>query len=111
LSAACPWGSESSMARRALRTVRASARIGAAMLKLRPDPFPFEAVRDLLGVLRAMYGAARSSGAGRRRIDAIRRVGLELRAATDSPSSTSPKRWGTPPLGIAPSARPASSPT
>ena len=53
------------------------------MLKLRPDPFPFEAVRDLLGILRAMYGAARASGAGQRRSAAIRRIGLELRAATD----------------------------
>lgn len=64
------------------------------MLKLRPDPFPFEAVRDLLGILRAMYGAARSSGAGQRRADAIRRVGLELRAATDLALEHEPQTLG-----------------
>jgi hypothetical protein len=47
------------------------------------DPFPFEAVRDLLGILRALYAAAKSDGAGRARLGAIRAIGRELRAAID----------------------------
>ena len=53
------------------------------MLAPRQDPFPFEAVRDLLGILRAMYAAAKLQGAGRRRLLAIRLVGKELGAAVD----------------------------
>ena len=47
------------------------------------DPFPFEAVRDLLGILRALYAAAQAEGGSAARLAAIRRVGGELRAATD----------------------------
>jgi hypothetical protein len=54
-----------------------------AMLSPRSDPFPFDAVRDLLGILRAMYRAAKAHGAGERRLGAIRELGLELRAAVD----------------------------
>jgi len=50
---------------------------------MRSDPFPFDAVRDLLGILRAMYRAAKLQGAGERRLSAIRHLGLELRAAMD----------------------------
>lgn len=46
-------------------------------------PFPFEAVRDLLGILRALYAADKVRGAGQRRLSEIRRVALELRRATD----------------------------
>jgi len=46
-------------------------------------PFPFEAVRDLLGILRALYAADKARGAGERRLSEIRRVALELRRATD----------------------------
>jgi len=53
------------------------------MIALRSDPFPFEAVRDLLGILRSMYAAARGRGAGERQLAAIRRVGDELRTAVD----------------------------
>ncbi len=53
------------------------------MLAPRQDPFPFEAVRDLLGILRAMYAAAKEQGAGRRRLLAIQSAGQELRAAVD----------------------------
>lgn len=45
----------------------------AAVITLRDNPFPFEAVRDLLGVVRAMYAWAR--GAGRVR-DAEKLVGI-----------------------------------
>jgi len=64
------------------------------VLRLRPEPFPFEAVRDLLGILRAMYGAARAGGAGRRRIEAIVRIGLELRAAVDLALEHEPETLG-----------------
>ncbi len=53
------------------------------MISVRHDPFPFEAVRDLLGILRAMYAASKAEGASPRRLTAIRRVGRELRAAVD----------------------------
>jgi hypothetical protein len=64
------------------------------VLKLRPDPFPFEAARDLLGILRAMFAAARASGAGARRIAAIRQVGLELRAAIELALEHEPETLG-----------------
>jgi hypothetical protein len=47
------------------------------------DPFPFEAVRDLVGILRALYAADKHRGAGARRLAAIRAIALELRRATD----------------------------
>lgn len=53
------------------------------MLVSRSDPFPFEAVRDLLGILRAMYAAAQAHGAPERHLDAIRRVAVELRRSAD----------------------------
>jgi hypothetical protein len=45
--------------------------------------FPFEATRDLLGILRALYAADRARGAGARRLADIRAVALELRRATE----------------------------
>jgi hypothetical protein len=53
------------------------------MLSPRRDPFPFEAVRDLLGILRALYAAAKAQGAGAQRLASIRRIGRELRAASE----------------------------
>lgn len=53
------------------------------MLVPRNDPFPFQAVRDLLGILRAMYAATRADGRSPQRLEAIRRLGHELRAATE----------------------------
>ena len=50
---------------------------------LRYDTFPFEAVRDLLGILRAMYAAAAHDGAGAVELDRLRGLGAELRAAID----------------------------
>ena len=49
----------------------------------RADPFPFEAVRDLLGILRAMYAADKAAGAGARRLAAVEEVARELRRAVD----------------------------
>lgn len=48
-----------------------------------PEPFPFDAVRDLLGVVRALYLAARARGATLPELNRIHRVGRELREALD----------------------------
>lgn len=53
------------------------------MLTLRQDAFPFEAVRDLIGILRALYSAERGRGDRARRVREIARVGRELRAAVE----------------------------
>ena len=53
------------------------------MLAIRHDTFPFEAVRDLIGILRAMYSAARARGAGPRQLAAIGAIGSELRHAVE----------------------------
>jgi len=47
------------------------------------ESFPFEAARDLLGILRALYAADKARGAGQRRLRRIREVALELRRAMD----------------------------
>ena len=47
------------------------------------EPFPFDAVRDLLGVVRAIYASARESGAGRNDLSRIAKVGQELSRALD----------------------------
>lgn len=47
------------------------------------EPFPFEAVRDLLGILRAMYAADKENGAGALRLAALEDIGRELRRAVD----------------------------
>jgi hypothetical protein len=46
-------------------------------------PFPFDAVRDLLGVVRAIYAAAKDGGAGSPELVRIARVGKELSRALD----------------------------
>lgn len=49
-----------------------------------PDaPFPFDAVRDLLGVVRAVYAAAREGGGGRGQLGRIAKVGQDLSRALD----------------------------
>ncbi|HEX4335964.1 MAG TPA: hypothetical protein VH062_08630 [Polyangiaceae bacterium] len=47
------------------------------------ERFQFEAVRDLLGILRALYAADRSRGANARRLGHIRSVAVELRHAME----------------------------
>ena len=51
-------------------------------------PFPFEPVRDLLGVVRSMYAAALEAGAGRNDLGRIARVGQELGRALDLAGSS-----------------------
>jgi hypothetical protein len=49
----------------------------------RREPFPFEAVRDLVGILRALYAADKARGAGERRLVAIEELARELRGAVE----------------------------
>jgi hypothetical protein len=58
------------------------------------DPFPFEAVRDLLGVVRAMYAAAKTAGGGRSELARIARVGTDLAGALDLAAETRPGTLG-----------------
>jgi hypothetical protein len=53
------------------------------MLAPRSAAFPFEAVRDLLGIVRAMYAAYEKQSGAAQRLDALRRIGCELRQATE----------------------------
>ena len=53
------------------------------MRALRDSPFPFETVRDLLGILRMLYAATQRQGRHERRLAAIARVGRELSKASD----------------------------
>jgi hypothetical protein len=53
------------------------------VLSRRDEPFPADAVRDLLGVVRSMYAAAVARGAGARELARIASVGLELADAWD----------------------------
>jgi hypothetical protein len=51
------------------------------VLSIRHDPFPLEAARDLLGIVRALYAEARSRGASVADLHAIAAVGDDLRQA------------------------------
>jgi hypothetical protein len=62
--------------------------IGAVPIPLSAPPFPFDAVRDLLGVVRAIYAAAKDGGASREELNRIARVGRELSRALDLAGST-----------------------
>lgn len=58
------------------------------------DTFPFEAVRDLLGVVRAIYAAAKSAGSDRTDLKRIAAVGAELAGALDLAAETRPGTLG-----------------
>jgi len=64
------------------------------VLPRREGPFPFEAVRDLLGVVRAMYAAAKASGASRSELAKIARAGRDLSDAIELAVSTRPDTVG-----------------
>jgi hypothetical protein len=57
--------------------------IGPVTLGLSPPPYPFDAVRDLLGVVRAIYMAAKDGGAPREELGRIAKVGRDLSRALD----------------------------
>ncbi len=64
------------------------------MLPRRDEPFPLEAVRDLLGVVRSIYAAAKQRGAPRAELLRISRIGRELGDAIDLAVSTRPGTVG-----------------
>ena len=64
------------------------------MLSRRDDPFPFEAARDLLGLMRALYAARRRAGAGPNELDGLARAGKELQEALSLASTSKPGTVG-----------------
>ena len=60
----------------------------------REEPFPAAAVRDLIGIVRAMYAAAKLAGAGRNELLRIERVGRDLSAALMLAQASSPGTIG-----------------
>jgi hypothetical protein len=53
------------------------------VLSKRTEDFPFEAVRDLVGVCRALYAARQAAGAGRGELVRIERIGKSLTEAAE----------------------------
>lgn len=62
--------------------------IGAVPISPSTPPFPFDAVRDLLGVVRAIYAAAKDGGAPHHELSRIAKVGRELSRALDLAGAT-----------------------
>ena len=52
------------------------------------EPFPLEAVRDLLGVVRAVYAEAKRNEVGNAQLERIAAIGQELSDAIDLASTT-----------------------
>jgi hypothetical protein len=61
---------------------------------IRRDALPIEAVRDLLGIARAMYAAAKREGAGTPRLLELSEVGKRLKLALDLARRTPPESVG-----------------
>ncbi|MDI1429020.1 MULTISPECIES: hypothetical protein [Polyangium] len=64
------------------------------MISGREDPFPAAAVRDLIGIVRAMYAAAKLAGAGRVELQRIERVGRDLASALTLAQRSGPNTIG-----------------
>lgn len=64
------------------------------MLSRRDDPFPLEAVRDLLGLMRALYAARRRAGAGAVELEALARAGKDLQEALSLAATSKPGTVG-----------------
>lgn len=64
------------------------------MISGRDDRFPAEAVRDLIGVVRTMYLAAKQAGAGRVELARIERVGRDLATALELAQASKPGTIG-----------------
>jgi hypothetical protein len=60
----------------------------------REEPFPAAAVRDLVGIVRAMYVAAKLGGAGKNELTRIERVGRDLADALELASRSGPNTIG-----------------
>lgn len=57
-------------------------------------PFPFEAVRDLLGLIRGIFAARKTAGAQKRELDRTAAVGESLRMALELATESSPNTVG-----------------
>lgn len=64
------------------------------MLGRRDDEFPEEGVRDLLGLVRAIYAAEKLKGTGRVRLATITKVGKDLGIALDLAAESKPGTVG-----------------
>lgn len=64
------------------------------MRALRDAPFPFQTVRDLLGILRMLYAANKRDRVGERRLKAIADVGRELRKSMQLARACAPGTLG-----------------
>jgi hypothetical protein len=60
----------------------------------REEPFPATAVRDLVGIVRAMYVAAKLGGAGKNDLARIERVGRDLADALELAQRSGPGTIG-----------------
>jgi hypothetical protein len=84
------------------RLVEIDQRDRSPMLSRRDDPFPVEACRDLLGLIRAIYRNAVKAKEPPLRLAKIAAIGLQLQEAIDlavesKPAALAPEPW-TPPL-------------
>jgi hypothetical protein len=64
------------------------------MLSRRDDPFPFEAARDLLGLMRSLYAARRRAGAAATELEGLARAGKELQEALALAATSKPGTVG-----------------
>lgn len=64
------------------------------MISRRDDPFPLEAARDLLGLIRTLYIARRHAGAPAHELERIARAGREMQEAISLASSSQPRSVG-----------------
>lgn len=64
------------------------------MISRRDDPFPFEAARDLLGLMRALYAARKSAGAEAADLAPLARVGKDLQESLELAASSRPGTVG-----------------
>ncbi len=60
------------------------------MLPRRDEPLPLHAMRDLLGLVRAMHRAAKANGAGALELARFERVGRDLTAALELGRKSAP---------------------
>jgi hypothetical protein len=64
------------------------------VLTIRSEPFPFEAVRDLLGVVRTLYATWQGRDSKVTRCRELRRIGESLRAALKLAAAHEPGTLG-----------------
>lgn len=62
---------------------RGRRRQAPRVLSIRHDPFPLEAARDLLGLVRAVYAARVAEGAGAVTLAKVAAIGVDLAEAIE----------------------------